>query len=85
MVERRKRGIWTLEGLENFVFCFLFYGKDWTIMTSRKEMGVELFTTKTTMNKVIKKKTTMNKNNLSQKRRKLFVLRSYWVHKWRIN
>ena len=25
-------------------------------MTSRKEMGVELFTTKTTMNKVIKKK-----------------------------
>ena len=53
-VERRKRGVWTLEGLENFVFCFLFYGNDWTIMTARKEMGVELITTKTTMN--IKKK-----------------------------
>ena len=54
MVERRKRGVWALEGLKNFVFCFLFYGKDWTIMTARKEMGVELITTKTTMN--IKKK-----------------------------
>ena len=33
-----------------FLFCFFiflfFYGKDWTIMTSRKEIGVELFTTK---------------------------------------
>ena len=56
VVERRKRGVWALEGLKNFVFCFLFYGKDWTIMTARKEMGVELITTKTTMNSFSKKR-----------------------------
>ena len=60
-------------------------------MTARKEMGVELFTTKTIMNSFSKKKekrkkTTMNKkNNLSHSHFFYFILYQYILVYFKFN